>query len=554
MGDSLEERLRGHASAFDGLLSLIPAKYYYGEDNSEQWQRKKQTKEQARDAKRAKLDPESSKSAKDVMDENARKRKREETDKYETQDANSSHSEEEPLGSEKPREGLKRGDSKPKKQKKATATSSSEDQKAKDGDVKQQAKSEAKAAKQEMLKKKQAEKREKRKEKIAALKAAKREQHASVEASSKPSKSKADDTTEKPLPSVQKPTESTAKNIKNSAESDGEMEDISLEGFSSEALQGQAGHESTAPTSPNNASDPSNPPSGSSSVSSIVPPTESSTSIPATTIDNKSSPQIGKPQRTPEQIRERLQKRIDELRAARHADGVNGKPAKNRQELIEGRRQREEARRAQKKEQRQKAKEEEQRLRDEAISKRFSTQNPGSLLSSPASPADSIASIPNNFSFGRVVFADGQQLDSSMTGLRDAAKKRGPQDANTALKAAEAKKARLASLDGEKRADIEEKDMWLNAKKRAHGERVKDDVSLLKKALHRKEGLKKRSEKQWKERIDGVAKGKEIRQSKRDENLRKRKENKGVKGGKKVTKSKGKGRPGFEGGFKSKKK
>lgn len=30
----LQERLREHAKAFDGLLSLIPAKVYYGEDTS----------------------------------------------------------------------------------------------------------------------------------------------------------------------------------------------------------------------------------------------------------------------------------------------------------------------------------------------------------------------------------------------------------------------------------------------------------------------------------------------------------------------------------------
>jgi hypothetical protein len=30
----IEERLRSHAQAFDGLLSLIPAKFYYGEDGS----------------------------------------------------------------------------------------------------------------------------------------------------------------------------------------------------------------------------------------------------------------------------------------------------------------------------------------------------------------------------------------------------------------------------------------------------------------------------------------------------------------------------------------
>jgi len=31
---SPQERLREHAEAFDGLLSLIPAKHYYGKDNS----------------------------------------------------------------------------------------------------------------------------------------------------------------------------------------------------------------------------------------------------------------------------------------------------------------------------------------------------------------------------------------------------------------------------------------------------------------------------------------------------------------------------------------
>jgi hypothetical protein len=32
--ERLQDRLREHAEAFDGLLSLIPAKHYYGEDNS----------------------------------------------------------------------------------------------------------------------------------------------------------------------------------------------------------------------------------------------------------------------------------------------------------------------------------------------------------------------------------------------------------------------------------------------------------------------------------------------------------------------------------------
>jgi len=126
-------------------------------------------------------------------------------------------------------------------------------------------------------------------------------------------------------------------------------------------------------------------------------------------------------------------------------------------------------------------------------------------------------------------------------------KTRGPQDPATALKAAESKQTRLAGLGSAKRADVEEKDMWLNAKKRAYGERVKDDVSLLKKTLKRKQNVKKKSERDWKERLEGVNNAKEMRQTKREDNLRKRREEKGNKG----KKGKSKARPGFEGSFKT---
>lgn len=34
MADELETRLQSHAKAFEGMLALIPADYYYGKDNS----------------------------------------------------------------------------------------------------------------------------------------------------------------------------------------------------------------------------------------------------------------------------------------------------------------------------------------------------------------------------------------------------------------------------------------------------------------------------------------------------------------------------------------
>ena len=48
MADSdLAARLKAHEDAFQGLLELIPAKFYNPEDAANQWNRKKQTKEEA---------------------------------------------------------------------------------------------------------------------------------------------------------------------------------------------------------------------------------------------------------------------------------------------------------------------------------------------------------------------------------------------------------------------------------------------------------------------------------------------------------------------------
>ena len=266
-----------------------------------------------------------------------------------------------------------------------------------------------------------------------------------------------------------------------------------------------------------------------------------------------------KPKGDHEELKARLQQRIDALRAARKADGLNGAPARNRQELMEARRRKEEQRRVHKKELRQKAREEEQRKQEQVLAR-------GSPLLSPATGSNAVPSSihgtppPNNFSFGRVAFEDGQNMDAvGLSTVLTAKKRKGPQDPLTAIKAAEKKQARINGFDEVKRTDIEEKDLWLNARKRAHGERVRDDTSLLKKTLKRKEQAKKKSEKEWNERIEGVQKGQAMRQKKREENIQKRREekgakgkNKGGKGGAGAKKGKPKPRPGFEGSFRAK--
>lgn len=269
--------------------------------------------------------------------------------------------------------------------------------------------------------------------------------------------------------------------------------------------------------------------SGLSSVSSIVPPPRA-----------EPADEPPKPKTDPEELRARLRRRLEELKAARNADGLNGKPARSRQELIEARRRKAEESRAHKKELRRKAKEEERRAAAEKLSHGSPLLSPGpGSLGSPSEPA-------TNLSFGRIAFSNGQQADAQLSSCIDPKKRKGPQDPLTALKAAESKESRLNALDDTARAEIAEKDMWLNARKRAHGARVKDDTSLLKKTLKRREKQKKKSEREWNERSEGVAKGQAARQKKREENLRKREEEKGKKGGVK------KARPGFEGSFRTK--
>ena len=300
--------------------------------------------------------------------------------------------------------------------------------------------------------------------------------------------------------------------------------------------------------------------SGSSSISSIQPATEILSPDPpiksqvesARTSSNLSSqdhPIKSKPSAA--ELRERLAARIEALRAARNADGPNGQPARSRQELLESRRKKEEERRAHKKELRRQAKEEEARKRDEEMAQRFSRGGSGSLLASPMSPLPSDVGS-NNFTFGHVAFGDGSQTSDVAP-----KKNKGPSDPATALRAAQAKQNRVSAFDAEKRANVEEKDMWANANKRARGEKLRDNASLLKKALKRKESQKGKSAKEWQDRTEGVQKAKEGKQRKREENLHRRREEKGFRKGKKSGQgsnsksTKTAKRPGFEGSFRA---
>jgi hypothetical protein len=461
------------------------------------------------------LDPDSAKTAKDVMDERVRKRKLEELEDQEESDI-------EGVEKEKPKQGMKQPQEKKAKKQKVDR---------KEGEKQPSEAAESKIAiATEKSRLKQERKKEKKENKLKKAEEKKEKAQALDSKSTKAPPSK-DDTKSKQKVVTVKQAEAAA----------GDDEEELAEGekinFEADGLEGET-QDSTVSPSPA-------PPSPTFDNSNQETSTSTSTS---STIPPATAPKHIKLPTDPELLRARLASRIEALRAARKADGPDGAPARNRQELLESRRKKEEQRRAHKKELRLKAKIEEDARREAALAS--ARDSPASSMMSP-----SIQSPPQNFSFGRVSFADGQQLADDMTSTRDTPKKRGPQDAASALAATEKKRLRLAGLDDEKRADIEEKDLWLNAKKKAHGKKVRDDTSLLKRTLKRKEKMKTKSATEWNARKEGVAKSQAMKQKKREENLKKRRDEKGVKGKKvKSKKTKPKSRPGFEGSFGSSKR
>ena len=500
------------------------------------------------------------------MDENERKRKRE----LEGDDVDDDAVSIDAPGKEKPREGLKTG-KKNKKQKidkdgKASSMQNGGDSVGLGDDDANKKKAEKRREKRERLKEKAARLKQKDKDKkarkealkasgdsaaskpIEKTKASTKPNHtpkASVEA---PSDEKDEEMVDEEdegepieMPEIEEDSESgeNEAEVERSPQAETE-EDFIVNGASDEGMDqvdvSGLVQEQDVETQSSTANSP--PPDSTFSHTSEQVAASSTSSIEATTIspEFKKPTKINIPKLDHEALKARLQARIDALRAERKADGPNGQPARTRQELIEARRKKQDARKQLKKELRKQAKGDEETAKAEAeLARLRGSGSPmtGSDIFSPAATDH----LNTNFAFGRVTFEDGQRFDIKGNPISKSRTK-GPSDPRTALAAAENKKARLSGLDDVKRKDIETKDLWLNAKKKAHGERVKDDTSLLKKTLKRKEKQKAKSAEEWSNREEGIKKNQEIKQKKREENLMKRRDEKGGKKAKKSSSAK----------------
>ncbi|CRK41199.1 hypothetical protein BN1708_008466 [Verticillium longisporum] len=585
---SLQDRLRDHAKAFDGLLSLIPAKMYYGEDTSDQWNRKKQTKAEAKAARMGKLDPDNdrNRNAKDVMEERAKnKRKLQEMEDAEqaaqpkpapaaaeqAEDKEPSTAQQDlendndvpGVVQETPGQGLRRRDLIANKKLKIERDFEQDtlvgvsDANPADMTQDQLMKLAKRDGQKADRKAKQARQAEKKAKKLAAKEAAsatasQKVKEEPVEAS-EPVKASEPAKADTKAPGAKKAKEQkpTSKTAANPPSDDGyETVDSEAEAETGKPSLDIAGLEEKPASTASSQRSPSHSPvfdeaaapaSGSAATSVDVPPSDK-------------PKQLKIPQDT-SALKARLAARIAELQAARKAIGPDGKPIRTRQELIEAQRARQAQRKAHKQEQRRQARLEEERQRDEALA-----SNSPSIMS-PALDhllGDGAAEPPTDYTFGRVAFDDGTRMSRDLTHVLGTRKKKGPSDPKTALLRLQNQKKKHAALDDARRDDIADKETWLTARRRAEGDKIRDDEATLKKTIKRKDKQKRKSEKEWKDRTEGVAHAKAEKQKKREANLKKRKDDKKLgKAGRKVVgaATKKKGRPGFEGGsFGGKKK
>ncbi|KAI8921247.1 surfeit locus protein 6-domain-containing protein [Powellomyces hirtus] len=235
------------------------------------------------------------------------------------------------------------------------------------------------------------------------------------------------------------------------------------------------------------------------------------------------------------ELQAKLKNRIDELRAKRKAPSqeIVADQPRSRQDILQSR-----ADRKRERKEGIKAKKEKRRKLDDTTG--MATTSKSAKESS--TPTKTVPTVTEDVSFGKLDF-----------GVTEPTKKRkGPTDIAGQLKQAEAKKQKLEKLketDKQKAESIQESATWNKLLKQAEGEKVKDDVKLLKKSLKRKEQTKQKSASAWADRQASSTKEKEDRLKKREENIKARVEARNAPKGKGQKKK----RPGFEGGAGKKK-
>lgn len=426
MGDSLKDRLSNHSNSFEGLLSLIPARYYYDDETSSQWKKGsisiEEKKAAAHKARMDKFDPDVGSSALDEVKRREQLAANEETDGDSADD--------EPNVIIYDDSGNVIGD----------------------------------------------------------------EGHESV---NDLLRSKANNTEENA--SVSKPQLSKKKSV----------------GKRSKLPIGKADQKPATNAFPFGQDNTSASKNAVSEVIATQLGTEELPDLTSENIENNSQP-LKKPREGLEQLRARLTARVNELKAKRKAPGSDAKGAyKTREELLSARKAKMELRKNQ------------ALYRDK---NRKDENNTEADFDADMLVEDEITDtklldkdMDSNLMFGQVQFGDGARLGKDSKSLEEERKHK-KRNVIDQLRVLENRKSKIHKLDKTKQDEIAENAKWSRAILHTEGARVRDDESLLRKTIRQKENRKKRSEKEWKQRIYNVKKGVSDREAKRHANINAHKE------------------------------
>ena len=137
-----------------------------------------------------------------------------------------------------------------------------------------------------------------------------------------------------------------------------------------------------------------------------------------------------------------------------------------------------------------------------------------------------------------IVNNDGKVVFSKFDFTSDVTKSQGnggvKKNYKKLLEKAESRKKKMEEMkedNSEKSKEIIESTKWKKALGKCEGKKQKDDPTLLKKAIKRKEKQKKKHQKEWKERMDDQKKRMKEKQDRRQKNIQDRIDKKKKKGG-----------------------
>lgn len=236
-----------------------------------------------------------------------------------------------------------------------------------------------------------------------------------------------------------------------------------------------------------------------------------------------------KKQKNIEELRMKLQAKIQDLRAKRKAPGTNVDGAASSREIILEQRKRKQELKRQRKllEQEGDDENDEDGEEEEGDSSDSSDED----LEEPVQKKPHIDT--SGIMFQSIEFDDGSKTTSDLTRIRNTRKlkNKGPNnnDVKAHLKLLEQRKNKLADKNEQEVQNLEDKQTWQRAMLQAEGVKIKDDEKLLRKALKRKEAKKRKSTQEWKERSRIMKTTMAEKQKRREENLQIRKDNKGKK-------------------------